>query len=61
MRHRPEQRDSIYAKLIGNLGATKGGYARADNLSAKQRSKIASDAAKVRWSSAQAKLSKHKP
>jgi hypothetical protein len=36
-------------RILGALGASKGGYARAKSLSAKQRSAIASHAATQRW------------
>jgi hypothetical protein len=49
MRFRPEHRDSIYARLIGNLGASKGGFARKDSLTPERRSEIAAKAAKARW------------
>ena len=34
---------------LSKLGASKGGTARADNLSAKRRSEIARKAAEARW------------
>jgi hypothetical protein len=37
------------AVALSKLGASKGGKARADSLTAKQRSKIAKKAAKARW------------
>lgn len=37
------------AVALGRLGGLKGGKARAQKLSAEQRHKIASDAAKKRW------------
>jgi hypothetical protein len=37
------------AVALGKLGASKGGKARAENLSAKKRSQIAKKAAKTRW------------
>lgn len=37
------------AVALGRLGGLKGGKARADNLSAEQRSKIARAAAAARW------------
>lgn len=40
---------SDHGKQLSNLGASKGGIARRDALSSKQRSKIASIAAKARW------------
>lgn len=41
--------DSEAAKIMGNMGAKLGGYARAESLTPKQRSKSASVAAKSRW------------
>ena len=38
------------AVAFGKLGASKGGKARAEKLSAKERSRIAKQAALVRWS-----------
>lgn len=38
------------AVALGKLGGKKGGLARAKNLSASERSEIASRAAKARWS-----------
>jgi hypothetical protein len=38
-----------HAVALSKLGASKGGKARAENLTAKQRSKIAKKAAKARW------------
>ena len=38
------------AVALGRLGGLKGGRARAEKLSARKRKKIASDAAKARWS-----------
>ena len=40
---------SFYGKLLGNPVASLGGQARAKSLSSKQRSSIASKAAKARW------------
>lgn len=37
------------AVALGRLGGLKGGKARADRLTAKQRSEIAEKAAKARW------------
>ncbi|MGH9426801.1 MAG: hypothetical protein ACRD2L_10940 [Terriglobia bacterium] len=39
-----------YAVALGRLGGKKGGLARAENLSAKERKAIARKAAKARWS-----------
>ena len=38
------------AVALGRLGGLKGGKARANKLTAKQRSEIAKKAAKARWS-----------
>lgn len=38
------------AVALGKLGGAKGGKARAEKLSAKRRSQIATSAAKARWS-----------
>ncbi len=38
------------AQALGKLGGLKGGKARAESLSAKQRKAIATKAAKARWS-----------
>jgi hypothetical protein len=38
-----------HAVAMSKLGASKGGKARAESLTAKQRSKIAKKAAKARW------------
>jgi hypothetical protein len=40
------------AKLLGALGASKGGYARAAKLSTKELSKQGRDAVNVRWNEA---------
>lgn len=40
---------SLDAKLLGSLGASKGGKERAKTLPAKVRKEIASKAAKIRW------------
>ncbi len=39
-----------HAQALGRLGGLKGGKARAAKLSSEQRKKIASEAAKARWS-----------
>jgi len=39
------------AVALGRLGGLKGGKARAENLSAKKRSEIARNAARMRWQS----------
>jgi hypothetical protein len=38
------------ASILGKLGGSKGGKARAANLTAKKRQQIAKKAAKARWS-----------
>jgi hypothetical protein len=38
-----------HAQALSKLGASKGGHARAKNLSAKKRKSIAKKAAKARW------------
>lgn len=38
-----------HAQALSKLGASKGGQARAKNLSARKRSTIAKKAAKARW------------
>jgi hypothetical protein len=38
------------AKLLGSYGASKGGFARAEKLSAKELSKQGSNAVNIRWS-----------
>lgn len=46
----PEQPEkNKAAQELGRLGGLKGGKARADKLSAEQRSEIAKKAAKARW------------
>lgn len=45
----PEDTRNPAAVALGRLGGMKGGKARAKSLTAKQRSKIAKDAAKARW------------
>lgn len=45
---KPEKNPAAVA--LGRLGGLKGGKARAEKLSAKKRSEIASRAAKTRWS-----------
>ena len=39
-----------HAQALGRMGGLKGGKARAEKLSAKQRKKSAKQAAKARWS-----------
>ena len=41
------------ARLLGSKGGKKGGNARAEKLTAKQRSEIAKKAAAARWEAAQ--------
>jgi hypothetical protein len=41
------------AVALGKLGASKGGKARANKLSAEQRREIAKNAAEIRWTSRQ--------
>jgi len=45
----PEREKNPAAVALSKLGASKGGKARAESLTAKQRSKIAKKAAKARW------------
>jgi len=45
----PECIKNPHAQALSALGASKGGKARAESLTAKQRSKIAKKAAKARW------------
>jgi hypothetical protein len=45
----PEREKNPHAVAMSKLGASKGGKARAESLTAKQRSKIAKKAAKARW------------
>lgn len=40
------------AKLLGKLGASKGGKARAEKLSPERKKEIAQKAAKARWGAA---------
>lgn len=44
-----ENTKNPHAVELGRLGGLKGGRARADSLSAKKRSEIATKAAKARW------------
>lgn len=39
-----------HAQALSKLGASKGGQARAQNLTARKRKQIARDAANARWS-----------
>ena len=45
----PERAKNPAAVALSRLGASKGGNARAESLTPKQRSKIAKKAAKARW------------
>lgn len=45
-----EDKRNPHAVALGRLGASKGGKARAEKLTGKQREEIASKAAKKRWS-----------
>lgn len=45
----PDKGKNPAAVALGRLGGKKGGKARAKSLTAEQRKKIASDAAKARW------------
>jgi len=45
----PEREKNPAAVALGKLGASKGGKARAEKLSAKKRSEIAKKAATARW------------
>ncbi len=44
-----EEEKSEAARLLGKLGGSKGGKARAKNMTAEQRSEAARKAAKARW------------
>jgi hypothetical protein len=46
-----------HAQALGRMGGLKGGKARADKLTAKQRRKSAKGAAKARWSDREPKPS----
>jgi hypothetical protein len=50
LEHPPERVKNPAAVALSKLGASKGGKARAESLTPKQRSKIAKKAAKARWS-----------
>jgi hypothetical protein len=45
----PEREKNPAAVALGKLGASKGGKARAENLSPKKRAEIAKKAAEARW------------
>ena len=47
--HPPERQRNPAAVALSKLGASKGGRARAESLTPKQRIKIAKKAAKARW------------
>lgn len=47
---RPFAEKNMAAVLLGRLGGLKGGKARAEKLTAEQRSEIAKKAALTRWS-----------
>jgi len=47
---KPAEGKNPHAQALSALGASKGGKARAQNLSAKKRKQIAAKAAKARWS-----------
>lgn len=47
---RPDEGKDPSAVALGRKGGLKGGKARAESLTAKQRSAIAKKAAKARWS-----------
>ncbi|MEN6625636.1 MAG: hypothetical protein ABFD69_05335 [Candidatus Sumerlaeia bacterium] len=46
---KPEPRKNPAAVALGRLGGLKGGRARAEKLTARKRSEIAKNAARVRW------------
>jgi len=46
----PERKKNAAAVALSKLGASKGGLARAQSLSARKRKMIAKKAAEVRWS-----------
>jgi len=48
-REEPQREKNPAAVALGKLGASKGGKARAEKLSAKRRKDIAKKAAAVRW------------
>jgi hypothetical protein len=49
LEHSPEREKNPHAVAMSKLGASKGGKARAESLTPKQRSKIAKKAARARW------------
>jgi hypothetical protein len=52
VQHATEPQESTPAQINGRNGGLKGGKARAEKLSAEQRSEIAQKAAKARWAKA---------
>jgi hypothetical protein len=46
---KPAEGKNIHAQALSALGASKGGKARAEKLSAKRRKAIAREAARKRW------------
>jgi hypothetical protein len=52
LEHPPKREKNPAAVALSKLGASKGGKARAESLTPKQRSKIAKKAAKARWGNA---------
>jgi hypothetical protein len=46
---KPTKKKNFDAKALGHKGGLKGGRARADKLTPKQRKEIAQKAAKARW------------
>src|ERR1700722_14643552 len=49
---KPAEGKNVHAQALSALGASKGGKARAANLSEKRRRDIAKKAARARWSKA---------
>lgn len=52
---KPAEGKNPHAQALSALGASKGGKARAANLSKKQRREIAQKAARARWTAAKAR------
>jgi hypothetical protein len=46
---KPAEGKNLHAQALSALGASKGGKARAEKLSAKKRQQIARKAARARW------------
>jgi hypothetical protein len=46
---KPAEGKNVHAQALSALGASKGGKARAEKLSAKRRKAIAREAARKRW------------